>query len=172
MRALIALLAAALVAAAPPRPQCAQRLITAVRSPADPAAITTLVSLHSRIDDSALVLAVIAAESAFNPAARSPANAVGLMQVTDLARQDAELYCKLAPVSMVLLYDPAVNITYGTCYLRQALAHTGSEQGALHMYHGGYRQWENWRAGRPVHPDTTVYVNRVLTLKATYCGKV
>ncbi|MFL6591369.1 MAG: transglycosylase SLT domain-containing protein [Luteimonas sp.] len=68
--------------------------------------------------DPAWMAAEIRAESVFNPVARSPANALGLMQLLPgtamtVARQIGRPWT--GPDS---LYDPDTNITLGTAYLR------------------------------------------------------
>lgn len=172
MRALVLVLAVALCGAAAPPHRCAQQLAAATGSAIDPAFITHLVEAHSAVPDTALVLAVIAAESGFNAGAKSSANALGLMQVTDLAMLDAAVHCNRSPVPLALLYDATTNIIFGTCYLKKALALTGHEYEALLIYNGGYRQWEKYKAGKRIAAETQAYVNRVLALKNTHCRKV
>lgn len=68
----------------------------------------------------ALILSVIKNESAFNPRARSPANALGLMQlVATSGGKDAYSYLMghEATPSPDVLYDPVENIMLGATYL-------------------------------------------------------
>jgi len=68
----------------------------------------------------ALILSVIKNESAFNPRARSQANAMGLMQlVATSGGKDAYayLYGEKTPPPAEVLYDPYENIMLGATYL-------------------------------------------------------
>ncbi|HEY4043163.1 MAG TPA: murein transglycosylase domain-containing protein [Rhodopila sp.] len=68
-----------------------------------------------------LIYAVIETESAFNPRARSPAPAFGLMQlVPRTGGRDAwaYLYGEAREPDPDTLYDPGTNITLGTAYLK------------------------------------------------------
>lgn len=70
--------------------------------------------------DPALVLAVMHTESAFNPMARSPVPAFGLMQlVPRFAAKEAyvQLYGKEKVLTPDYLYDPGHNIELGVTYL-------------------------------------------------------
>ena len=83
-----------------------------------------------------LVLAIIAAESGFDPAATSPAGACGLMQV--LPRYHQQLVKQLAPGAD--LYFPESNIRIGTTILQRYLAvSAGDLDAALTSYSGGSR---------------------------------
>ncbi|WP_418641493.1 transglycosylase SLT domain-containing protein [Vibrio chaetopteri] len=69
----------------------------------------------------ALVMAIMHTESAFNPKARSPIPAFGLMQVVPTsAGRDVNrlLYNTDAPMSATKLYQPEFNTTAGTTYLK------------------------------------------------------
>lgn len=68
-----------------------------------------------------LIYAIIQTESSFNPNARSPANAYGLMQVVPTSA-GAEVHrllknCNSRPTSRQLL-NPHTNVYFGTAYLR------------------------------------------------------
>jgi len=83
-----------------------------------------------------LVLAIIAAESGFDPAATSAAGACGLMQV--LPRYHQQLVKQLAPGAD--LYFPESNIRIGTTILQRYLAvSAGDLDAALTSYSGGSR---------------------------------
>src|SRR5690606_5733964 len=66
--------------------------------------------------DPAWVAAEIRAESTFNPRARSPANARGLMQVLPSTGAAVARRLGLPWGGAESLYDPATNITLGTAY--------------------------------------------------------
>lgn len=66
-----------------------------------------------------LIYAIMRQESAFNPRARSPADAFGLLQIIP------QVAAKTAPIANVAfkeptdLYDPQTNITVGSAYIRE-----------------------------------------------------
>lgn len=71
---------------------------------------------------SALILAIMETESMFNPTARSPAPAFGLMQLVPTSgARDAyrHLYNKDRVVSDIYLYKPENNIKLGTAFLNR-----------------------------------------------------
>ncbi len=130
--------------------------------------------------DPALVAAVIYAESQFDPRAVSDQGAVGLMQVLpDTADQIAR---ETGGVSFTSadLQDPAINIRYGTRYLRTVLDQFGdNEVAAVAAYNAGAGAVSKWvaearAAGHPLRvadipfPETRAYVHRVMHLKAAY----
>jgi len=101
----------------------------------------------------ALVLAVMATESNFDPAALSPKNAQGLMQLLpDTARR----------FKVSRLTDPTQNIRGGMAYLRWLLAYfEGDVALALAGYNAGERAVERYR-GVPPYAETRAYVRRIL----------
>lgn len=125
-----------------------------------------------------LVQSVVEVESGYNPLAISPAGAVGLMQLTPPAAQEAQHYCKLRPLgtgneAVTLLQDPVTNLWYGSCFLvflmRVALPTLGVEVGMqplrpeiLIWYNGGGAQVKRWLAGKPLHTQTAHYLVAVL----------
>lgn len=101
----------------------------------------------------ALVLAVIEAESGFNPQARSAKNAQGLMQ---LIPETAERFGVQDP------YDPVQNLQGGMAYLRWLLAYF---QGDVRLTLAGYNAGEGTvvrYGGVPPYAETRVYVEKIV----------
>ena len=99
----------------------------------------------------ALVRAVIQAESAFNPRARSHKGAMGLMQ---LMPATATEFAVLDP------YDPRENIRAGVAYLKRLLVKYSDESLALAAYNAGPAAVA--RYGRvPPYRETRDYVDKI-----------
>jgi soluble lytic murein transglycosylase-like protein len=99
-----------------------------------------LIETHARTNglDPALVKAVIAVESAFNPLARSAKGAVGLMQVVPDTGERYGLTADAQRSIAQKLLDPATNVRIGTRYLRDLLARFASDVPlALAAYNAG-----------------------------------
>jgi hypothetical protein len=99
-----------------------------------------------------LAMAIIRAESNFNPEAISPKNAQGLMQ---LIPETAERFNVKRP------FDPEQNIRGGLAYLRWLLAYF---QGNIPLVAAAYNAGEgavNRYAGIPPYAETQGYVKRI-----------
>lgn len=123
-----------------------------------------------------LVAAIINSESSWKPGTRSGAGAVGLMQVlpstaSDLAR-GGQVDGARFPVAK--LSDPAVNIEYGTAYVRYLVDRYHEIQTVLAAYNAGLRHADEWVAkGGDIRtaiafPETKSYVLRVSRDKDRY----
>ncbi len=105
--------------------------------------------------DAALLHAIITVESGYNPQAKSPAGAIGLMQ---LMPETAARY------GVKNIWDPMENLHGGARYLRFLL---GMFKNNLDLALAGYNAGENAvvRAGNkiPQYAETQAYVPSVLT---------
>ena len=109
--------------------------------------------------EESLIRAIIHAESAYQPDARSPKGAQGLMQL--MPETAAEL--RVADP-----YDPAANIDGGTRYLSQLLAEfEGDLELATAAYNAGPGAVYKY-GGIPPFEETKEYVRRVKILYARY----
>jgi soluble lytic murein transglycosylase len=129
--------------------------------------------------DPLLVEAVMRQESLFDPEAKSPANAYGLMQLLpDTATRLAAANHRA--VDPLALFQPGVNIDFGTRYLSGLLERfDGDVLKAVAAYNGGEAAMEKWqRRFADLEPDefiesisyreTRDYVKRVVTNYRTY----
>lgn len=98
-------------------------------------------------------LAIIRAESNFDPNARSPKNAQGLMQL--IPETSARFNVKKP-------FDPVQNVHGGLAYLRWLLAYfRGDVALVAAAYNSGERTVERYR-GIPPYAETRAYVQRIL----------
>lgn len=102
--------------------------------------------------DARFALAIALTESAFNPQALSPRNAMGVMQL--IPETAARFKVRNA-------YDPAQNIRGGLAYLRWLLAYfRGDVRLVAAAYNAGEGAVERYR-GVPPFPETQAYVTRI-----------
>jgi soluble lytic murein transglycosylase len=148
------------------------------RLPLTDAAIIREQAAAKRLDP-ALVAAVIYAESKFDPRP-SAAGAQGLMQILPAT---AYYLARLSGGSRFTAGDlatPAINVAYGSYYLRYLLDHYGgNEMLAIAAYNGGLANVDRWvaraeREGKRLtattlpFPETREYVQRVLAAQQDY----
>jgi len=128
--------------------------------------------------DPYLVAALVSQESTFVADIRSPAKAVGLMQLeASTARQYARrLQMKYSPR---LLTNPEANIRMGTAYLADKIREFGDLHLVLASYNAGEGRVHRWAADRPglprdefvddiPFPETQNYVKKVLGTAEDY----
>jgi soluble lytic murein transglycosylase len=128
--------------------------------------------------DPYLVAALMCQESTFVANIRSPANAVGLMQ---LVPATARMYAKRLglPYSSSLLTTPEWNIRVATAYLGDQLREFGSMYRVLAAYNAGDSRARRWTSERPElsqeewiddipFAETQAYVRKILAQAEDY----
>ena len=127
-----------------------------------------------------LVFAVIRTESGFRPDVESRADARGLMQIQEATFDWVRWrYGKDDDIIYEDLFDPIINIEYGTALLRLLLNDFNTVPNALSAYHAGHGSATRWLANPEFSPDgqnitnipfrdTRWYVYRVLETWETY----
>ncbi|HEV8694464.1 MAG TPA: transglycosylase SLT domain-containing protein, partial [Lysobacter sp.] len=130
--------------------------------------------------DPAWVAGEIRAESVFDPRARSPANAMGLMQIVPGTGATVARDLGLPWSGSESLYDSDTNITLGAAYLRQLLdKYGGQPYQAIAGYNAGPTPLARWQSERPgmdaefwietiSYKETRDYVARVLAFSVIY----
>ena len=129
--------------------------------------------------DPAWVAAEIRAESVFNPNARSPANALGLMQVVPGTAAEVARRNGIAYGGAQSLYDADTNIAIGAAYLRELLGKYGTPYVTIAAYNAGPTPTARWQSQRPgfdpdiwietiSYKETREYVARVLAFSVIY----
>ena len=126
------------------------------------------------------VAGMIRQESVFMPAAKSPANAHGLMQLlVPTAQSVAKKYVsKTSMVTAAALYQPPLNIELGTAYFRDQLDKFGRIEFVAMAYNAGPGRVPQWRATLPPEMDdfveaipfkeTRLYVQGIIRNTAQY----
>jgi len=112
--------------------------------------------------EAALVKAVVAVESAFEPEVVSAKGAIGLMQVIPETAQRYGLYDDKRRTVAQKLLDPAVNLNVGTRHLRALLALFANDVAlALAAYNAGEGVVLRYDNQIPPYPETQEYVKLV-----------
>ncbi len=123
--------------------------------------------------DPYLVAALINQESAFDPAIRSSANAIGLMQLLPSVGRSYARKAGVRRYSTASLTRPEVNIQLGTRYFGDLVRRVGGIPFALACYNAGESRVNSWNAEKPgleldeyiddiPFPETQTYVRRIL----------
>jgi soluble lytic murein transglycosylase len=113
----------------------------------------------------ALVAAVIYEESKFETDAESKSGALGLMQLTPDTAEGIALRTGGSRFELSDLYDPEINVRYGSWYLRHLLdRYHGDLRLALSAYNGGQGNVDRG----VIFAETREYVKSVLATRERY----
>jgi len=129
--------------------------------------------------DPYLVAALIGQESTFDPAAKSVANAWGLMQLMPSTGRRLARSVGVRNFTTARLTDPEINVRLGTLYFSQLVSRFGGTYYALASYNAGESRVVRWKEERPgldedefiddiPFPETQNYVKRVLGTAEDY----
>lgn len=129
--------------------------------------IQQFATLH-RVDP-ALVKAVIAVESAFEPEAVSPKGALGLMQIIPETGERYGIVGDRRRTAVQKLLDPATNVRIGVRHLHGLLELFAQDLDlALAAYNAGEQAVERYQRTVPPFPETRAYVKLVQQFYAIY----
>ena len=120
--------------------------------------------------DPALVAAVIYRESKFDADAESSSGAIGLMQLLPDTAMGIATFTEGTRFEVDDLYDPEINVRYGSFYLRRLLRKYDDERLALAAYNAGQANVDEWVAqgGEIGFAETREYVEDVLEARDVY----
>ena len=140
-----------------------------VRYPLRYESIVTAHARNYRLDP-ALLAAVIYTESRFDADAESAAGAIGLMQLLPDTAKGIALRTGGGGFVVADLYDPEINVRYGSWYLRNLHGRYGDLRTALAAYHAGQGNVDRWaRRGTGIEfPETRAYVDGVVRARDRY----
>ncbi len=154
---------------------------TLIRSTYELAHQETVMQACEEFDvEPALVYAIMRTESKFDENALSSADAMGLMQVTEISLQWLQYRSDaFKEYTVDQLYDPVVNIRCGVYMLSLLEEQFESEQAVIAAYNAGIGIVQEWLAdpayssdGVTLHTvpydETRAYIERVQDAKAIY----
>lgn len=119
--------------------------------------------------DPALVKAVVAVESAYDPGAVSAKGALGLMQLIPATGARYGVADDAKRTATQKLLDPATNLDIGTRYLRDLLAMFDNDIVlALAAYNAGENVVQRYDQRVPPYPETQEFVKLVQQFYALY----
>jgi soluble lytic murein transglycosylase len=111
--------------------------------------------------DPYLVAGLIRQESMFNPRARSPAGAIGLMQVMPQTGAVVARSLGINGFQPARLTDPSLNLRIGTRFLAdQIRSHGGRMVDAVAAYNAGSRPVTRWKQF-PEYADPEIFTERI-----------
>jgi soluble lytic murein transglycosylase len=131
-----------------------------------------IISSHSQNYeiDGALLAAVIYTESKFDPEAESKSGALGLMQLLPTTADGIATFTGGTEFETDDLYDPELNVRYGSFYLKRLLDRYGELELALAAYNAGQATVDGWideQVGIQ-YPETRAYVDDIVRISEIY----
>lgn len=122
--------------------------------------------------DPLLVYAIIKAESNFNTNVKSRSNAIGLMQLMPTTAEELETEL-LIQISEEKLYDPEINIMFGTKYFSKLItSYKGNINLAIIAYNAGIGNVNNWLEKGIIKSDGTDIENVPFKETNNYIRKI
>jgi peptidoglycan lytic transglycosylase len=129
--------------------------------------------------DPYVIASLILQESNFDPAARSGANAWGLMQIVPSTGRRLATAVGIRRFNTAMLTNGDTNIRLGTLYFKRLVSQFGGAYYALASYNAGENRVVRWKMERPgmdedefiddiPFPETQNYVKRVLGIAEDY----
>lgn len=121
-----------------------------------------------------LVYSIIKAESNFKDTAESSSGAKGLMQIMDSTAEEIQSKLDNNDEQKIDLFEPEINIKYGTMYFSYLLEHYNQNQAiALAAYNAGMGNVDKWiqdgvisSDGRDIekipYKETNMYVRKII----------
>ena len=128
-----------------------------------PVSYRELVAQQSRQADlpAHWIYAVMRRESAFMKDIKSPAGALGLMQLMPATARRVAKNLKLNYASTRSLLQPKLNIQLGSTYLRQMyLLNDRNWAAALASYNAGHHRVKKWKSQAPTH-DADIWIETI-----------
>jgi soluble lytic murein transglycosylase len=118
------------------------------------------------------ICGVIFTESHFNPQATSRVGARGLMQIMPATAAGIARQLGVTDFNADQLYDPAINIRFGSYYLRNLFDRYGEKDVVLAAYNGGPGVANRYAASRqaPIPKETAGFIIKVKNAEAKYLG--
>jgi soluble lytic murein transglycosylase len=111
--------------------------------------------------DPYLILALVRQESLFDPRARSPATALGLMQLLPSTAARVAKQIGMSPPSNEQLFQPEINLTLGTQYLKDLLQRYSNDWfKAIAAYNAGESAVDRWEK-ELLTDDVEEFVERI-----------
>ena len=120
--------------------------------------------------DGALLAAVIYRESEFDPDAVSSSGAVGLMQLLPATAEGIASFTGGDAFERDDLYNPELNVRYGSFYLKRLLDRYGELELALAAYNAGQATVDGWleESSGIAYAETRSYVEDVVRIRDVY----
>lgn len=129
--------------------------------------------------DPALAFALIRQESAFDPNARSPAGAIGLMQLMPATARQLARHLNIPAPTRSALLDITTNLRLGMAWLRRMLDRYDNQAVALAAYNAGEQRVDSWLPREQAIPadlwteivpfrETRGYVQNIMLFSVLY----